>query len=176
MKELALVLLPTGGMKAGEPTEQGVCRISAVAALAHCYNCPVLVVGGQRAKGISEAELYQQKIKEIAPELAVYWQAGGTMTAVDVREAKHLLHDLAGRGEQIAVVSNPRHAARTRLTLRWLGYGNVKLADSGESGGYSWAMEALLYLVTWLDPGFTWIGKWLASAFQERRYSGKEDN
>lgn len=171
--KVGLVILLTGGIVGDAPSDHGKLRIAKARKVAEENGCPVLVLGGIRDHGMSEAQVYARAM-HWAGDIRVIARAAATMTAVDLRECRADIVRLAAKDQAVAVVSNPRHAARAAVTLNWLGYQNVSIVDSGERSPYSVAKEAVLYALTRLDPGFIWV-EMLLGGESRRRKEGRRD-
>jgi hypothetical protein len=121
----------------------------------------VVILGGKRAIGPSEAEAYYEYAKRHLPTLAariVLVNAEGVFTNEDIVLAMPQIDDYlrkAGGNRKDAKLWVPtykKHYRRTAVLIDWLGFCGSEWLDSHEKQGFpDWA-EDLMYLVSRIDP------------------------
>ena len=163
-----VLILPTAGWDSlkGKPTENGLRRIEkAIRMVNHGETNAVLVLGGARDIGKSEAEMYIEYIKRnflasIVENVIWDWDASATCTQHDMVEGETKLVSILTNLEIpalfghyiVGIVSYPAHAKRAAQALRKTFGRNIVVVDSGEKGMYSSVMEAILNDITNRDP------------------------
>lgn len=166
-----ILILPTGGFEpeTGFPTIGGLRRINKAISLVKDNQVKaVIILGGRRKSGPSEAKVYYDFIMKRYPKLKdnVIWKYDGSACCSnrDLEKGQPLIRETIEELEItlseviIAVTSYYEHMKRMRITLRALGFPKVEDYDSGESRGYNPIIELFLTTLTLIDPTWSWLG------------------
>jgi hypothetical protein len=167
--KIDVLILPTAGWdnENGKPTVSGLHRIEkAVHMVSHGETKAVLVLGGKRDSGKSEAEMYIEYIKKnylasIVENTIWDWDASATCTQRDIVEGEWKLVNLLQKLEVYAPLfghfvvgldSYPGHAKRATKALQRKPGQEIVIVDSGKKCMYSPRTEAMLDNITDRDP------------------------
>lgn len=175
-----VLIVPTGGFKPGskEPSKEGIMRLVTADIEVRAGNVGAVVIsGGRRLDGLSEASAYCRYAKEYLPDLydaivLVDAQEACTnrdLVATNPKLRSHLKRNVPSNEEPvIGITSYQEHMERAEIVLRYLGYLHIWLCDSGEPRAYSERVEKFLTRVTRKDPAWRWLG-WPLVVMANRR-------
>jgi len=165
--KLDVLVLPTAGWnnKNRMPTENGLRRIEKAVRLANLGETEaVLILGGRRNNGPSEAELYWEyanrnyRISTPPNKTFWLWHAAATDTQKDIVAGEEPIGDVlkqlgfdTSRTCRIGIVSYPSHAQRAAMALDQT-HREIIIINSGERPMYPPLIEKALTWLTNRDP------------------------
>lgn len=173
-----LLIVPTAGFVSGteQLTANGIRRIARASSLLNRDKISSVAFIG------NEAKRYRQYFVQHYPfheNRIAFIDASAKMTNRDIFEARQKIDSfffsffqigcdlmVVRKNAQIGIISYLWHCKRIEIVLRRLGYRDITNHESGETPLYPLAKEHFLYLITLIDPFFSWFGLpvvWLAN-------------